>query len=224
MLTMICPICQKRSATVHETQIDSDRRVKRDRCEVCAGMKTEQQWEDEMASSQSQESEAMTRQRGLIHREFFEPRLTLMKAVELQTHGMCVWPAGNLTLVGVRCLTQADPMEILLGPPGLGQNHVVQRIGDCELHIVRWDADPQRLLDHIFEPFPEAGARLDIGRGLLLVEAESTLCGDSEKSYIFCNLAAGLFSWNASPYGTPYRFCPKALAGQKSISWCQRPA
>ena len=221
---MICPICQKRAATVHLTQIYPDARIKGDRCEVCAGMKTEEQWEADMASRESQKREAVGRLRKLIDEEFFQPRRALMKDQEFRKHGMRLSPSGNLAVVGVSCLTQADPMEILFGPSGLGQNHVVKLIGDCELHVVRWDADPKRLLKHIFEPFPEAGARLDMGRGFLLVEAENVLFANTQKSYIFCNLAAGLFSSSALPYGSPYRFCPKALAGQKSISWCQRPA
>lgn len=47
-----------------------------------------------------------------------------------------------------------------------------------EVHVLRWDPDSELLLNHIFEPFQEAGFRLELDRQLLFVRAERALFPD----------------------------------------------
>ena len=55
---MLCQICQTRSATVHQTQIvgppGQQTRAERHLCEVCAGIKTEPQMEEEQKAKQKE--------------------------------------------------------------------------------------------------------------------------------------------------------------------------
>jgi hypothetical protein len=95
-------------------------------------------------------------------------------------------------------------LNLLFGPLQAGTNHVVLPIADCDVHIIRWHPDPEQCLRHLFEVFPQAGARLDVARKLLFVEAERKLFPEPYRSLTFCNLAAALLTPGGP--GDRYRF------------------
>ena len=219
---MLCQICQKRESHVHQTYIyvTSGQREKRNLCEVCAGLKTETQWDKEreeekkrwaMESLQRREQSRQISQ--LVNEELFKPRLSEIKSKQIRSHAKSVDSANKLILFGTSSLLpEIAPMEVLFGASEAGKNHVVREIKDCTVHVFRWDEDPDRLLKNIFEPFPEAGARLDLDKKLLFVESERTLFQDFKKSLSFCNLAAYQFNSGdpAELKRFQFRFWPKA--------------
>ena len=148
---MLCLICQKRSATVHETQImgppGHQTRTVRHLCEVCAGRKTELQMEEEQKERKAaserrrEQSQVLNRE---VNQELWEPRSAVMQSKQIRTRGTALDPRWNLVLVGVDSpLPEVDPLNVLFGPVQTGMSHVVRQVKDCEVHIVRWHPDPK---------------------------------------------------------------------------------
>jgi hypothetical protein len=180
----------------------SGQREERDVCEVCAGMKTEAQWDKEReeekkrwAEENLQRCEQTKLISQLVSEQLFKPRLSEIRSKQIRSHTKSVDSANKLILFGVSSpLPEVDPLEVLFGISEAGKNHVVREIKDCAVHVFRWDEDPNRLLKHIFEPFPNAGAWLDLDKKFLFVESERTLFQDFKKSLSFCNLASYQFN------------------------------
>jgi hypothetical protein len=218
---MFCQICQQRESHVTQTYIyvTSGQREVRHLCEVCAGLKTETQWDKEreeekkrwaMESLQRREQSRQMSQ--LVNEELFKPRLSEIRSKQVRIHTRSLDPANKLMLFGISSpLPEVDPMEVLFGASETGKNHVVRMINDCAVHVFRWDENPNRLLTHIFEPFPDAGARLDLNRKLLFVESGHTLFEDSKKSLSFCNLSADQFNSSKPTELKRFRFRSKAF-------------
>lgn len=219
---MLCQICQKRSANVHETRImgspGHQTRTERHLCEVCAGRKTELQMEEERKEKQKEWKAASERRheqsQALIHeirKELWEPRLAQMKSSQIRIRGTALDPHWKLVLVGVdSLLADVDPLTVIFGPAQTRTNHVVQQIKDHEVHVIRWHPDPRQHVRHLFEMFPNAGASLDLERKLLFVEAERKLFPDPYRSLTFCNLASGLLG-SGLPRDDRFRFQPAKM-------------
>lgn len=217
---MLCQVCRQRNANVHQTFIASGHSERRDLCEVCAGRKTEAEWERERADEKKRrEAEAIQRQErlrqmaGLIDQKIFTPRRTEIGSRQIRAHGIAMDSATGLALLGINSpLPEVDPLAVLFGAVEAGKTHVLSQVEDCAVHIFLWEEDPVRRLKNIFHPFPDAGAQLDFENGFLLVERERTLFADSKRSVAFCNLAARQFhSGDASKPGR-FQFRPKVLA------------
>jgi hypothetical protein len=220
---MFCQICQKRESHVTHTYIyvTSGQREVRNLCEVCAGLKTEAQWDKEReeekkrwAAASLQRHEQSRQMSQLVNEELFKPRLSEIRSKQVRRHTSSSDSANKLMLFGVSSsLSEVDPMDVLFGVSEAGKNHVVREIKDCAVHVFRWDEDPNRLLKYIFEPFPNASARLDLDKKLLFVESERTLFQDFKKSLSYCNLAAYQFN-SGDPRGTKasrFRFRSKVF-------------
>jgi hypothetical protein len=219
--TMLCQICQKRDANVHETiiHLGGDKpNAGRHLCEVCAGRKTEMQFEEEQKEAQkpserrskqrNEESRAMHQE---VAKELWEPRFALMRRDQIRAKGTALDPHWKLVITGVDSLLPfVDPLNSLFEPGRTGANHVVQPLTNCEAHVIRWNPDPAQYAINLFEIFPQAGARLDVGRKLLFVEGERKLYGDPYKSLTFCNLAACLLCPGPGP-GHRYRFLSSSI-------------
>jgi hypothetical protein len=127
----------------------------------------------------------------MIQKDFLLPRLSLLQSNQVRIHGRSIWPPDMLVLFAVSSLLpDVDAMEILLGSSAAGNDHVVKPMGQWEVHIVRWSADPELFVNRIFEPFPNAGAQVDLENGILSVGGQSGLFPSPQKSLAFCNLAA----------------------------------
>lgn len=207
---MLCEKCGQRSANVFQTDIFTHKvgrdswqtRTERLLCEVCAGMKTEEQLQAEVAERQvlsqvlkERRKEAIRALLADIKSSLFGSRREELQATKSGSYCTAIEPELHFCLmtVGSR-LPEADPMEALFGTEEKGKNHVVRQISSCEVHVIRWDADPNRLMEHIFEPFPWAGARLDLSERLLFVERCRDLFPGSFRSLGYCNLAASLIT------------------------------
>jgi hypothetical protein len=93
-------------------------------------------------------------------------------------------------------LPDVDALELLFGPSGVGVNHVVKSVGGYEVHLIRLNDDPSRLLAHLFEVFPNgAGARLDLTSRKVLVDGAETLFPDRDCGISFCNRAIGFLNY-----------------------------
>lgn len=202
---MLCEVCQQRHATVHITECYPAHRVQRELCEVCAGQKSKKQLTEEQAAAPQEKRKNVQRIHDLLQTRLFEPHRTQFESGQIRSHNVSIW--GNWVLLGLSSsVPNLDPMEALFGKAQKGTNHVVQQIEDLEVHVIRWD--PERLLSHIFEPFPGAGFRLDYDRRLLFVRAERSLFPDVQKSYAFCNLAAWLLASDEPPDRIEFQFRP----------------
>jgi hypothetical protein len=198
----------------------SGQREERDVCEVCAGLKTETQWDNEREEEKKrweeenlQRCEQSRQMSQLVNEELFKPRLSEIRSKQIRSHAKSVDSANKLILFGISSpLPEIDQLEVLFGASAAGKNHLVREIGNCAVHVFRWDEDPHRLLKHIFEPFPNAGARLDLDKKLLFVESERALFQDFKKSLSFCNLAAYQFNSGdpAELKRFQFQFRPKA--------------
>ena len=219
---MLCQICQKRSANLHETQIvgppGHQTRTTRHLCEVCAGRKTELQMEEEQKEKQREWKAASERRREEsqvllreIHKELWEPRMSLIKSNQIRTRGRALDPHWNLVLVGIESLLpDVDPLNVLFGPVQNGTSHVVRQVKECEVHVIRWHPDPKQFVRHLFEVFPGAGASLDLEKKLLFVEAEQKLFPDRYRSLTFCTLASYLLGSDL-PHDNRFRFQPAEI-------------
>jgi hypothetical protein len=212
---MLCQICQKRTARVHQTFVSSDRQTQtvRHLCEVCAGTKTEQQSEEERKESRMAIERRGEKSWMLVHQiqnELLEPRSALLQSNQIRTRGWALNSELKLALVGVFSrLKDVDPLNLLFGPFQNLTNHVVQQVTGCEVHVIRWHPDPKQYLNHLFEVFPQAGPSLDLEKRLLLVAAERDLFPNAGRSLEFCNLAAGLLG-SGLPQKDRFRFQSKA--------------
>ena len=223
---MICQICQKRESHITQTYIyvTSGQREVRNLCEVCTGLKTDVEWdkereeEKERWAAQSLQRREQSRQMSqLVDEELFKPRLSEIRSKQVRSHTRSVDSANKLMLFGLSSpLPEIDPMEVLFGALEAGKNHVAREIKDCAVHVFRWDTDPNRLLKHIFEPFPNAGAHLDFDKKFLFVESERNLFRDFKKSLSFCNLAAYQFNSNNPAELKPPRFQFRSKAFDES--------
>lgn len=207
---MLCEMCRQRPANVHEThatiRLGSRITTSRDLCEVCAGRKTEVQWQAEEVERREQINAQKERKKGaatalsaVIRGELFNPRKAELQNAHFRTYGRCIDSDWQLCLLVVGSeSSMADPVEALFGVKEKGKTHVVRQVIGCEVHVVRWDADPVRLMGNIFLPFPTAGARLDLSKRLLLVDRELDLFPNSFRSLTFCSLAAGAISLSSA--------------------------
>jgi hypothetical protein len=200
---MLCEKCQQRPANVHVTRcsvgLNSPRsRVVQHLCEICAGHKTEQQLREEEEKRKQQKAqgrEATVALIKLIHGELFAPRFAMLREKGFVRYGTAICREWSLYLAAVNSrMSGVDPMELLFGTTESGKNHIVRQAQGCEVHLIRWDPDPNQMMSHIFEPFPNAGARLDLSQRLLYVEAELDVFPNSFRSLTFCNLAASMLS------------------------------
>ncbi len=141
-----------------------------------------------------------------LHKELWEPRLAVMKINQIRTRGTALDPHWNLVLVGVNSLLpEVDPLNVLFGPIQTGTSHIVRKVKDCEVHIIRRHPDPKQYVRHVFEVFPQSGASLDLEKKLLFVEAERKLFPDPYRSLTFCMLAAYLLG-SGLPREDRFRF------------------
>ena len=232
---MLCEICKRRPANVHEEHTTIRRGLsrtttKRDLCEVCAGRKTEEQWQAEEAARWEQCKAKMERRKlavagliALIRSELFDSRKTELQSAQVRSYGSCVDPYWELCLLVVGSKSPAaDPLEALFGQTEKGKTHAVRQVPGCEVHVVRWNADPVRLMENVFIPFPAAGARLDSSNRLLLVEGELVLFPNTFRSLTFCTLAASAIGLSSvtSDERIRYRFeiqKPARLADRRSF-------
>jgi hypothetical protein len=219
---MLCEKCQEREARVHKTSIDSSsgtrKRTEQHLCEVCAGIKTEAQLEEEQR--------ARREQAGIAREKEMEETRLAMKEIQgglfgerrhiLRSNkcGVFCWSVDTkwkfaLVLVG-STLPDVDVLELLFGPSGVCVNHVVKSVGGYEVHVVRWNDDPSRFLSHLFEVFPNgAGARLDMTSRKAFVDDAGTLFPDRDCGISFCNRAIGLL--NFIPPEKQFRFEPGGI-------------
>jgi len=213
LFVVLCQICEKRSANVHAGKTiilwGHSTRTERLLCEVCAGIETEQQWEAEQQELRAASKRQREQGSALIEelrKELLEPRLGLMTSNQIRIKGRGVDPHWKLAFWGLTShLPEVDPLSVLFGPFQTLTNHLVQQVKDCELHVIRWHNDPEQLVNHVFEVFPQAGARLDLDKRLLFVEAERTLFSNPYRSLTFCQFAASLLGWGL-PLTNRFRF------------------
>lgn len=220
---MLCEMCQKHPVRVHRTRIELQTSERREShlCEVCAGLKTEQQLAEEalLRREQSvQRRETCRKLSHLVRQTIIEPQKELFQNKSIFGCGAAMDPAWKLYLTGLGSRqVETNPLEVLFGTVESKKNHVVCQVEDCQVHVIRWDADPARMMNHIFEPFPNAGARLDAEKRELFVEEELALFPNTFRSHTFCTLAAGLLGLVRHaryPERTPlnYRFVPRKSA------------
>src|ERR1700722_102211 len=143
LYAVLCEICQKRHANVHESTTilrghppnrTSTVSPTRHLCAVCAGHKTEEAWDAEQkeraaASRQRlEQSKAFSR---TIREELFESRRDLMMRNQIRVYGMAVDHHWKIALLRVgSLLAEVDPLNVLSGPIKNGANHVVQQLRD----------------------------------------------------------------------------------------------
>ena len=211
---MLCEVCQKRPATVHITHCFTDHQSRQDLCEVCAGTKTEAELEQSIAAREEQRRLERTRAHELIHKEFFEPVAALWESKGMQTRPNCFY--GKLVLIPISSSqAEVDPIEFIFGVSEKGKNHVQRQLEDFQVHVVRWDPNPQTLVTHLFEPFHEPGVSLDLEEKLLMVRRDSTLFPDIQTSYAFCNVAAWSLGSFEHPNRIDYQFRAQSKCGKQ---------
>jgi transcription antitermination factor NusA-like protein len=209
---MICQLCQKRPATVHVTHCGSDGQLRQDVCEVCAGIKTEVELAQTNHEKKERRRSELAHATELIRKEFFAPVSGCWKQ-----KGMTIMARSffaNLSMFPIASSDpKVDPMEVMFGEAGKGKNHVQRQIEDFQVHFVRWNSDPEIYLKNVFEPFPDAGYRLDLETRQLSVERERTLFPDVQKSYALCNLACYSMSTGTPPDRIEYTFRAQGFPG-----------
>jgi hypothetical protein len=152
---------------------------------------SQQQWR-ERADKRREERRLLVAR---IDEDLFEPRREMLANKKYFMAGFgfdSQWKLA-LTAVGSRS-PQADVFDILFDASGSGVNHIVRVVDGWEVHLIRWGSEPNRMLNHIFEIFAQAGARLDLVKRQLIVAKERTLFPDAFRSLAFCGLAAGVLS------------------------------
>ncbi len=173
-------------------------RIERHLCEVCAGLKTESQVEEEKATvraavEKNRQANAETARQ--IHDDLFQSKAAIVQSRQVIVCGT-VSCGPNIELTVVRSkLPAVDPLEVWREPGENGKNHIVRRVRDHEVHLISWNADPNQLLANIFEPFPNAVAKLDLEQGVLSVQNEDSLFPDAFQSRSFCKFAASLLMY-----------------------------
>ncbi len=204
---MLCEMCGQREATINLGYSFPDRQVEQHFCFECSERPmTEEQWRPQLTPEQ-QANRQLRAVVQMLQKELFLPRLPLLQSNQVRTLGRSIWPPDKLVLFAVgSLLPHVDPMEILLGPSAAGLNHVVKPMADWEVHIVRWADDSRQFLNNIFEPFPNAGARVDLEKGILFVEGQSRLFPSAQKSLGFCHLAAAQLNSASAPSGQKIQF------------------
>lgn len=146
-----------------------------------------------MRQAAEEHREAVSRR---VHKELFEARADLIRNKQIGCYvtAFCAPWKMLLMLVGSR-MPEVEPLEIWHDPADGGKNHIVRRVQGYGVHLIRWSADPTRMTANIFEPFPDAGARLDLFERLLFVERERDLFPDVFQSRAFCERAASLLMY-----------------------------
>lgn len=209
-LSMVCQLCQKRPATVHTVHCGTGDPVRQNLCEVCAGTKTAAELAQANDERKERRRNDLTRARELIHEEFFAPVSGCWKEKGMMIISRSFF--ANLSMFPIASsYPNVDPMEVIFGEAGKGKNHIQRQVGDFQVHIVRWNSDPEIYLKNVFEPFPDAGCRLDLERRLLCVEREQNLFPDVQKSYALCNLACYSMCSGMPPDRIEYSFQPQRI-------------
>ncbi|MDB6036737.1 MAG: hypothetical protein JWM99_578 [Verrucomicrobiales bacterium] len=210
---MVCQLCQKRPATVHITHWGPGNQVRQNLCEVCAGTKTEAELAQANEERKERRRNELDRTRELIREEFFAPILGCWKEKGMMVISRSFF--ANLSMFPIASSDpNVDPMEVIFGEAGKGKNHIQCQVEDFQVHFVRWNSDPEIYLKNVFEPFPEAGYRLDLERRHLYVEREGTLFPDAQKSYALCNLACYSMCSGMPPDRIEYSFRPQRIPSQ----------
>jgi len=195
---MLCQACHKRNARVHETSFDTrtpGSRVERHLCEVCAGLKTEREVEEERAAFQLAAEKRREAQADLlqqIHSALFSAHFDSNQK-QVLCCGTATCDSWNMHLILLRSgLPDVDPLQPWRQPGEGGKKHIARQVLGYDVRLICWSADPTQLMMNIFEPFPAAGARVDVAQGLLFVDRERDLFPDPFQSHSFCQFAASL--------------------------------